>query len=59
MNKKKVARWMIVLTVLIGIAAIGVGYLAIERKQWIIAVIMFIVMFGQAFNFIQWKKRLK
>ena len=51
------ANVMTVLTIIIAITAAVVCYLAIERENYLIAVIMAIVVIGQGVNFILWRKK--
>lgn len=58
-NPKKVLRWMTLLCIVIGLAAIAVGVVAVAKKEYIIAVAMLLVAVWQILNYIQWKKSLR
>lgn len=47
-----------IITVFIGIAAMGVGIYALTKEQWIIAFAMILVAAWQVANFRQWGKKL-
>ncbi len=53
------ANIMLVLTILIAIAASVVCYMAIERANYFIAILMVVVVIGQAVNFHLWRKKAK
>ena len=56
-NPKKVLRWMTLLCIVIGLAAIAV--VAVAKEEYIIAVAMLLVAIWQILNYIQWKKSLR
>ena len=56
---KKVLRWMTLLCIVIGLAAIAVGVVAVAKEEYIIAVAMLLVAIWQILNYIQWKKSLR
>lgn len=58
-NPKKVLRWMTLLCIVIGLAAIAVGVVAVAKEEYIIAVAMLLVAIWQVLNYIQWKKSLR
>lgn len=58
-NPKKVLRWMMLLCIVIGLAAIAVGVVAVAKEEYIIAVAMLLVAVWQILNYIQWKKSLR
>lgn len=58
-NHKKVLRWMTLLCIVIGLAAIAVGVVAVAKEEYIIAVAMLLVAVWQILNYIQWKKSLR
>ncbi len=60
-NPKKVLRWMTLLCIVIGLAAviIAVGVVAVAKEEYIIAVAMLLVAIWQILNYIQWKKSLR
>lgn len=58
-NPKKILRWMTLLCIVIGLAAIAVGVVAVAKKEYIIAVAMLLVAVWQILNYIQWKKSLR
>ncbi len=58
-NPKKVLRWMTLLCIVIGLAAIAVGVVAVAKEEYIIAVAMSLVAIWQILNYIQWKKSLR
>lgn len=58
-NPKKVMRILTVLCIVIGLAALAVGTIAILKQEYIIAVAMLLVAVWQIFNFRQWKKSIK
>lgn len=58
-NPKIVLRWMTLLCIVIGLAAIAVGVVAVAKEEYIIAVAMLLVAIWQILNYIQWKKSLR
>ena len=50
---------MTILCIVIGLAAIAVGVVAVAKEEYIIAVAMLLVAAWQIFNYRQWKKSLK
>ena len=59
MKRKTMANIMLVLTILIAIAASVVCYMAIERANYFIAILMVVVVIGQAVNFHLCRKKAK
>lgn len=58
-DPKKIMFMMTILCIVIGLAAIAVGVVAIAKEEYIIAVAMLLVAAWQIFNYRQWKKSLK
>lgn len=58
-NPKKILGWMTLLCIVIGLAAIAVGVVAVAKEEYIIAVAMLLVAVWQILNYIQWKKSLR
>lgn len=58
-NPQKVMRMLTVLCIVIGLAAVAVGVVAVYKEEYIIAVAMLLVAVWQIFNFRQWKKTVK
>lgn len=58
-DPKKIMFMMTILCIVIGLAAIAVGVVAVAKKEYIIAVAMLLVAAWQIFNYRQWKKSLK
>lgn len=56
---KKIMFMMTILCIVIGLAAIAVGVVAVAKEEYIIAVAMLLVAAWQIFNYRQWKKSLK
>lgn len=54
---QKVAKWMIIVSLLISVAALTVGVLALIMKQYVIAAAMALLTIWQAWNCKQWRKR--
>ena len=50
---------MTILCIVIGLAAIAVGVVAVAKEEYIIAVAMLLVAAWQILNYRQWKKSLK
>lgn len=50
---------MTLLCIVIGLAAIAVGVVAVAKEEYIIAVAMSLVAIWQILNYIQWKKSLR
>lgn len=59
MNKKTISLIMLILTVIIGVTSLIVALLAINRDQWLIATVMFVVLIGQFINYLLWRKKLR
>lgn len=59
MNKKTISLIMLILTVIIGVTSLIVALLAINRDQWLIATVMFIVLIGQFINYLLWRRKLR
>ena len=58
-DPKKIMFMMTILCIVIGLAAITVGVVAVAKEEYIIAVAMLLVAAWQIFNYRQWKKSLK
>lgn len=58
-DPKKIMFMMTILCIVIGLAAIAVGVVAVAKEEYIIAVAMLLVAAWQIFNYRQWKKCLK
>lgn len=58
-DPKKIMFMMTILCIVIGLAAIAVGVVAVAKEEYIIAVAMLLVAAWQIFNYKQWKKSLK
>lgn len=58
-DPKKIMFMMTILCIVIGLAAIAVGVVAVAKEEYIIAVAMLLVAAWQILNYRQWKKRLK
>lgn len=58
-DPKKIMFMMTILCILIGLAAIAVGVVAVAKEEYIIAVAMLLVAAWQILNYRQWKKSLK
>ena len=58
-DPKKIMFMMTILCIVIGLAAIAVGVVAVAKEEYIIAVAMLLVAAWQILNYRQWKKSLK
>lgn len=58
-DPKKIMFMMTILCIIIGLAAIAVGVVAVAKEEYIIAVAMLLVAAWQIINYRQWKKSLK
>lgn len=58
-DPKKIMFMMTILCIVIGLAAIAVGVVAVAKEEYIIAVAMLLVAVWQILNYRQWKKSLK
>ena len=58
-NPKKIMFMMTILCIVIGLAAIAVGVVAVAKEEYIIAVARLRVAAWQILNYRQWKKSLK
>ena len=58
-DPKKIMFMMTILCIVIGLAAIAVGVVAVAKEEYIIAVAMLLVAAWQKINYRQWKKSLK
>lgn len=58
-DSKKIMFMMTILCIVIGLAAIAVGVVAVAKEEYIIAVAMLLVAAWQIINYRQWKKSLK
>lgn len=58
-DPKKIMFMMTILCIVIGLAAIAVGVVAVAKEEYIIAVAMLLVAAWQIINYRQWKKNLK
>ena len=57
-DPKKIMFMMTILCIVIGLAAIAVGVVAVAKEEYIIAVAMLLVAAWQIINYRQWKKSL-
>lgn len=55
---QKIAKWMIIVGLLVSVAALTVGILALTMKQYLVASVMAILTIWQIWNCRQWRKRL-
>lgn len=58
-DPKKIMFMMTILCIVIGLAAIAVGVVAVAKEEYIIAVAMLLIAAWQILNYRQWKKSLK
>ena len=58
-DPKKIMFMMTIHCIVIGLAAIAVGVVAVAKEEYIIAVAMLLVAAWQIINYRQWKKSLK
>ena len=58
-DPKKIMFMMTILCIVIGLAAIAVGVVAVAKEEYTIAVAMLLVAAWQILNYRQWKKSLK
>lgn len=58
-NPQKTMFMLTILCIVIGLAAIAVGIVAVYKKEYIIAAAMLLVTVWQIFNFRQWRKAIK
>ena len=58
-DPKKIMFMMTILCIVIGLAAIAVGVVAVAKEEYIIAVAMLLVAARQIINYRQWNKILK
>ncbi|MBU3855281.1 MAG: hypothetical protein H9928_01740 [Candidatus Phocaeicola excrementipullorum] len=58
-NPQKTMFMLTILCIVIGLAAIAVGIVAVYKKEYIIAAAMLLVAVWQIFNFRQWRKAIK
>lgn len=58
-NPQKTMFMLTILCIVIGLAAIAVGIVAVYKKEYIIAAAMLLVAIWQIFNFRQWRKAIK
>lgn len=58
-DPKKIMFMMTILCIVIGLAAIAVGVVAVAKEEYIIAVAMLLVAAWQILNYRQWKKSIK
>ena len=58
-DPKKIMFMMTILCIVIGLAAIAVGVVAVAKEEYITAVAMLLVAAWQILNYRQWKKSLK
>lgn len=58
-DPKKIMFMMTLLCIVIGLAAIAVGVVAVAKEEYIIAAAMLLVAAWQIPNYKQWKKSLK
>lgn len=55
-NPRKAMRVLSVVSGLIGLAAVVVGVIALDKKEYIIATAMLLVAVWQLINLLSWKK---
>lgn len=55
-DPKKVIRMLLVLCIVIGLAAVAVGVVAVYKEEYIIAAGMLFVAIWQVINVYKWKK---
>lgn len=55
-NPRKAMRVLSVISGLIGLAAVVVGVIALDKKEYIIATAMLLVAVWQLINLLSWKK---
>ena len=55
-NPRKTIRVLSVVSGLIGLAAVVVGVIALDKKEYIIATAMLLVAVWQLINLLSWKK---
>ncbi len=55
-NSRKTMRVLSVVSGLIGLAAVVVGVIALDKKEYIIATAMLLVAVWQLINLLSWKK---
>ncbi|MCF2551884.1 hypothetical protein [Bacteroides caecigallinarum] len=56
-NPQKIMRLMMILTIVIGFAALAVGFVAVAKEEYIIATAMILVAAWQIVNYRLWKKK--
>lgn len=56
-NPKKIMKLMMILTIIIGFAALAVGIVAVAKEEYIIATAMILVAAWQLVNYKLWKKK--
>lgn len=54
----KVLRILRILSLVIALAAIAVGMVAVLKKEYVIAAAMLVVLVWQVINFFAWKQKL-
>ncbi len=54
----QVAKWMVIVSILITIASLAVGILGLLMEQHIIAIVMLLLALSQLWICWRWKKRL-
>lgn len=57
-DPQKTIRLMMVLCIVIGLAALSVGIVAVAQKEYIIATAMILVAAWQIVNYRKWKRNL-
>lgn len=57
-DPKKLLRTMMIISIVIGLTALAVGFVGLAMKEYIIAAAMFLVAGWQVTNFIKWKRSL-
>lgn len=57
-DPQKTIRLMMVLCIVIGLAALSVGIVAVAKKEYIIATAMILVAAWQIVNYRKWKRNL-
>lgn len=56
MDKRKALRLLSILSGLIGLSAVVIGVIALDKKEYVIAIGMMFVAVWQVYNLITWKR---
>ncbi|MCI5581590.1 MAG: hypothetical protein MR387_09945 [Phocaeicola plebeius] len=56
MDKRKALRLLSILSGLIGLSAVAIGVIALDKKEYVIAIGMMFVAVWQVYNLITWKR---